>query len=161
MMDNKNSRIRIRQLTIKDIGLFSKYRLDYLEELLGSSSTEQRNKTGKLLDEYFSEAMEQGHLHAVMALEGEKVLSFGAMVIKKIPGDFKKPFYLEGDILNMYTIPGARSRGLSTLVLDHLIDEARKRGICKLSLHTTKAGEKLYRNAGFKEPQYPVLELNL
>lgn len=37
--------------------------------------------------------------------------------------------------------------------------EAKNRGISKISLHTTKAGEKLYRKFGFKEPVYPVLEL--
>ncbi|MGE4415496.1 MAG: GNAT family N-acetyltransferase, partial [Bacteroidales bacterium] len=132
-MENNTHNITVRELGKKDIDILIGYRLDYLTELLGDCNSAQRENTREGLKGYFLEALEQGNIHAVMALEGEKVLSFGAMVIKKIPGDFKKSFYLEGDILNMYTIPGARSRGLSTLVLDHLIDEARKRGICKLS----------------------------
>ena len=160
-MNHKNNNITIRKLSNKEIDLLVSYRLDYLTELLGECNAAQSENTREELKGYFSEAIELGTIYAVMAFEGEKVLSFGAMVIKKIPGDFDKHFYLEGDILNMYTIPGARSRGLSTLVLDHLIEEARKRGISKLSLHTTKAGEKLYRKAGFMEPKYPVLELTL
>jgi len=42
-----------------------------------------------------------------------------------------------------------------------LLAEARERGISKVSLHTTKDGEKLYRKFGFSEPVYPVLELCL
>ena len=75
-------------------------------------------------------------------LKGE-ILGFGAMVIKKIPGDFKQPFYLEGDILNMYTVPFARRKGISALILQQLLNEAHYRGISKVALHTTKAGEKL------------------
>ena len=81
------------------------------------------------------------------------------MVIKKIPGDFNKSVYLEGDILNMYTLPFARNRGVSSLILKRLIKEASERGISKISLHTTKAGEKVYRKFGFDNPVYPVLEL--
>lgn len=83
------------------------------------------------------------------------------MVIKSIPGDFNKSSYLEGDILNMYTIPQARRKGISAMILEHLIEEARSRGISKISLHTSKDGERLYRKYNFSEPSYPVLELCL
>jgi GNAT superfamily N-acetyltransferase len=86
-------------------------------------------------------------------------IAFGGMVIKKIPGDFSKASYLEGDILNMYTIPEARRKGISSLILTSLLSDARKMGICKVALHTSKDGEKLYRKFGFSEPAYPVLEL--
>ncbi|NJO70356.1 MAG: GNAT family N-acetyltransferase [Bacteroidetes bacterium] len=81
------------------------------------------------------------------------------MVIKKIPGDFNKASYLEGDILNMYTIPGLRRKGISSLILTELLKEARNMGISKVALHTSNDGEKMYRNFGFTDPVYPVLEL--
>lgn len=116
---------------------------------------------------YFKEALEQKRVFAFMAeleAEGEteaQVVGFGAMVVKTIPGDFNQSVYLEGDILNMYTVPHQRRKGVSALILERLIEEARERGISKIALHTTKAGEKLYRKQGFKEPVYPVLELPL
>ncbi len=158
-MEDKNKHVTVKKISEKDIDLLTRYRLDYLEELLGECTTEQRKKSGNDLYQYFAEAMKNGNIIALMAIEDEQILSFGAMIIKKIPGDFTKASLLEGDILNMYTIPTARNRGLSTLILQHLIQEARSMGISKLSLHTTKAGESLYRKAGFHEPQYPVLEL--
>ncbi|MBP1671349.1 MAG: Acetyltransferase, partial [Bacteroidetes bacterium] len=120
---------------------------------------EYQKKLSEELTLFFKEALAEKRFFAYMAeLKGE-ILSFGAMVIKKIPGDFNQSSYLEGDILNMYTIPNVRSNGISAMILQHLIDEARNRGISKISLHTTKAGEKLYRKFGFSEPTYPVLEL--
>ena len=76
-------------------------------------------------------------------------------------GDFNQSSYLEGDILNMFTIPVARRNGISAIILQQLINEARNRGISKIALHTSKDGEKLYRKFGFNEPGYPVLELCL
>ena len=81
------------------------------------------------------------------------------MVIKEIPGDFTKSSYLEGDILNMYTVPEARRLGISSMILEKLLAEAKTMGISKVALHTSKDGEKMYRNFGFSEPVYPYLEL--
>jgi len=166
--------MNIKPIGLEDIWLFVKYRMAYLSELNISTKVKSENigsrnatpkgqvdYTQKELYNYFKEAIEQEAIFAFMAeLEGE-VVSFGAMVVKKIPGDFSHPVYLEGDILNMYTVPSQREKGFSALILKRLIDEAKNRGISKIALHTTKAGEKIYKNQGFQEPIYPVLELPL
>jgi N-acetylglutamate synthase-like GNAT family acetyltransferase len=52
--------------------------------------------------------------------------------------------------------------GVGALILEHLLSEARTMGMSKVALHTSKDGEKLYRNYGFSEPvAYPFLELIL
>jgi len=127
----------------------------------GEQSEEYQLKLQKELTDYFTQALAENRFFAYLAeLKGE-ILSFGGMVIKKIPGDFNQSSYLEGDILNMFTVPFARRKGISAMILQQLINEARNRGISKVSLHTSKDGEKLYRKFGFSEPVYPVLELCL
>lgn len=141
------------------VELLTRYRMAYLTELQGERPAEYQQQLSEELNRFFKEAMDEDRFFAFMAeLDGE-IVSFGGMVIKKIPGDFNQSMYLEGDILNMYTIPAARRKGISALILEHLIEEAKRRGISKISLHTTKDGEKLYRKFGFEEPHYPVLEL--
>jgi len=151
--------LEIKQIGPDEIELLTRYRMAYLTELQGGQSEEYQKKLSADLNSYFKEALAENRFFAYMAVLQGEILSFGAMVIKKIPGDFNQSLYLEGDILNMYTIPQARRQGISALILKQLIDEARKRGISKISLHTTKDGEKLYRMYGFSEPVYPVLEL--
>ncbi|MDP3398428.1 MAG: GNAT family N-acetyltransferase [Bacteroidales bacterium] len=151
--------LTLQKIQIEQIELLTKYRIEYLEEMQGELSPEYKAELEKGLNEYFREALEGERFFAYMALLEEKVVSFGAMVIKKIPGDANKPLYLEGDILNMYTLPEERRKGYSAVILQELIDEAGRRGISKISLHTSKDGEKLYRKFGFIEPHYPVLEL--
>jgi GNAT superfamily N-acetyltransferase len=155
------SNIQIREIGISEIETLTTYRLAYLTELQGEQSEEYQRQLRSELNNYFTEAMADKRFFAYLAeLKGE-ILSFGAMVIKKIPGDFNQSTYLEGDILNMYTVPFARRKGISAMILQQIINEARNRGISKISLHTSKDGEKLYRKFGFSEPIYPVLELCL
>jgi GNAT superfamily N-acetyltransferase len=155
------SKIEIREIGANEVELLTTYRIAYLTELQGEQTAEYQEKLKKELNAYFREALAEKRFFAYLAeLKGE-ILSFGAMVIKKIPGDFNQSSYLEGDILNMFTIPVARRNGISALILQQLINEARNRGISKISLHTSKDGEKLYRKFGFNDPVYPVLELCL
>lgn len=155
------SKIQIREIGTSEVELLTTYRMAYLAELQGEQSDEYQLKLRKELTDYFTQALDEKRFFAYLAeLKGE-ILSFGGMVIKKIPGDFNQSSYLEGDILNMFTVPFARRKGISAMILQQLINEAKNRGISKVSLHTSKDGEKLYRKFGFSEPVYPVLELCL
>jgi GNAT superfamily N-acetyltransferase len=155
------SKIKIRQIGTDEVDVLTKYRLAYLEEMQGEKDAHYRDLLLAELSDYFDKAINENRVFAFLAEQDDQPLSFGAMVLKKIPGDFNQPIYLEGDILNMYTVPFARRKGISALILQELLNEALHRGVSKVSLHTTKDGEKLYRKFGFSEPTYPVLELCL
>jgi len=133
----------------------------YLTEMQGERCEEYQIGLKNELNQFFTEALAENRFFAFLAQQEDEILSFGAMVLKKIPGDFNQSIYLEGDILNMYTVPFARRKGISAMILQELLIEARNRGVSKVSLHTSKDGEKLYRKFGFNEPVYPVLELCL
>lgn len=155
------SKINVRKIKSSELELLTNYRMAYLTEMQGERSEIYQQTLKSDLNRYFAEAMSEDRFFAFLAEFNGEFLSFGAMVLKKIPGDFNQSSYLEGDILNMYTVPFARRKGISALILENLLDEARERGVSKVSLHTSKDGEKLYRKFGFSEPVYPVLELNL
>lgn len=156
MTDNKP--VNIRKASEEDIRLIVEHRLFYLEELQGKIDENYKTQLREDLQKYFQEAIGKGHFVALLAESGNKVLGFGGMVLKKIPGDAHKTTCLEGDILNMYTLPQYRRKGISSLILEGLLEEAKNMGLSKVALHTSKDGEKLYRKFGFSEPAYPYLE---
>lgn len=158
-MDIDLSKLVVKKVEEADISIMTEHRLDYLSKLQGERSTEYKLTLKKELEEYFRKSLQDGSFFALMGVYEGKPLAFGGMVIKEIPGDFNRASYLEGDILNMYTIPEARRKGVSTHILTELVNEARKMGITKIALHTSKDGEKLYRKFGFEDPVYPVLEM--
>jgi GNAT superfamily N-acetyltransferase len=155
------SQVKIHRISVDEIPILVEYRLAYLAELQGLRDEAYKIQLKNDLEYYFRKALEEGRFFALYAESGGKILSFGGLVIKEIPGDSNKSSYLEGDILNMYTIPEARRQGISSLILEQLIVEAKSMGISKVALHTSKDGEILYRKFGFAEPVYPYLELVL
>lgn len=152
------SKLLIRPVKETDIATMTEHRLAYLTELQGERDDAFKNQLRLELAAYFSKNIGEGRLFALVAELDDRPLAYGAMVIKEIPGDFNQASYLEGDILNMYTLPEARRLGISSLILEQLLQKAADLGISKVSLHTSTDGEKLYRKFGFSEPTYPYLE---
>jgi len=152
------SKLTVRKADISDVPVLVAYRVRYLTELQGEMDERYKLKLVDDLTRYFDRALTDGRFIAFYARLEETIVSFGGMVVKEIPGDIYKTSYLEGDILNMYTVPKARRQGISSVILEALLDEAKKRGISKVALHTSKDGEKLYRKYQFSEPVYPYLE---
>ncbi|MDO9154074.1 MAG: GNAT family N-acetyltransferase [Paludibacter sp.] len=154
-------KIVLKKISETEIDEMVSHRIDYLTEMQGKQELSAIHQLHCELRKYFSTNIKNKHIIALVAYSESKAVSYGAIVLRTIPGDFAAPSYLEGDIINMYTIPEARKQGVSTVVLNALISEARQVGVSKLALHTTIAGEKLYRKAGFADPVFPYLEMVL
>jgi len=152
-------KIKIRRVEAADVPQMTATRIDYLTEMQGERPDHYRQELQQNLRHFFLQAMEDGSFFALLAELDGIVVSYGGMILKKIPGDFNKSTYLEGDILNMYTLPDYRRKGISSLILKQLLIEAKSMGVSKVALHCSKDGEPLYRKFGFDDPVYPYLEL--
>ena len=155
------SKISVRKVNDVDIDAMIRYRIDYLLEMQGEREPSYVEQLTNKLSAYFHKGIANNSFLALVAEYEGAIVSYGGLVLREIPGDFNCPSYLEGDILNMYTIPKVRRKGISTVILNQLITEAKSLGVTKLALHTSKDGEKLYRSVGFNKPEYPYLELVL
>ena len=154
-------KIIITRVGTSDVEAMIACRIQYLAELQGERPAAVVKALTSELTRYFTSGIQNGSVIALGAVFGGKAVAYGAVVLGSVPGDFNSAAYVEGDVLNMYTVPEARRRGISKMLLLRLIDEAQQQGVAKLALHTTVAGEKLYRSVGFHNPVYPYLELEL
>jgi GNAT superfamily N-acetyltransferase len=154
-------KIIIRRVEAGDIPAMTSARLNYLTEMQGQRTEAYLQELQQNLESFFKQTMAEGSFFALLAEYEGTVVSYGAMVLKKIPGDLNQSSYLEGDILNMYTLPEFRRKGISSLILKQLMNEAKAMGVSKVALHCSKDGEPLYRKFGFEDPVYPYLEMNI
>lgn len=160
-MNIEISKVSIRKVEEADIAAMISHRIDYLTEMQGERKPAFVEELRNEMSAYFHKSLANGSFIALVAEYDGNIVAYGGLVLREIPGDFNRSTYLEGDILNMYTIPKARRMGISTLILNQLLTEAKSLGVTKLALHTSKDGEKLYRSFGFNKPVYPYLELPL
>ena len=157
--DNISMAVIIRRVGPPDIAGMTVARIDYLTELQGERPLDYKLELQRELQVFFQQSMQEGTLFAFLAEIEGCAISWGVMILKKIPGDFNRSSYLEGDILNMYTLPDFRRKGISSRILEALLSEAKVLGVSKVALHCSKDGEPLYRKYGFTDPVYPYLEL--
>ena len=142
---------------VADIGALVDNRVAFLEELTGKHDDEEVRLLKTHLEHYFAETLNAGTCICWLAKAGDKVAGTGALVVREQPGSFKNPSGKMGYIMNMYTVPEFRRRGICSAILKKLIDTGRGMGIHAFELHATKEGEPVYRRSGFEihiEPTY-------
>lgn len=95
-----------------------------------------------------------------VVVEGDEVIAIGALAFLDRPPYPGNPDGKDAYLLNMYTAPAHRGRGAARALLQALLDDARARGVCKVILHATEAGRRIYAPLGF-EPSGAYMELVL
>jgi GNAT superfamily N-acetyltransferase len=114
------------------------------------------------LRQYFSEAIPSNNFIAWLAEYNGKIIGTSGMVVWQMPARYGG---LEsgrlGYILNLYTVPEARRKGICTRLLNELIKEAKSLELKYLHLHASEEGRNIYRKAGFVEPDPIELILRL
>jgi ribosomal protein S18 acetylase RimI-like enzyme len=152
--------IMIRKANQDDINELIELRLTYINCHFGEISKEQRDRLLIQLPDYYCNHLGQDFI-AYFAEEDEKVVSTAFMIINEKPAN---PNFITGKtglILNVYTYPEYRRRGLSTKVISELIKEAKSNDLSYIELSATNDGEPLYRKLGFQNRSFDCTEMIL
>lgn len=149
--------INYYEATEADIASIIDLRIAFFIEFQGPEPQEAQDELRKELNKYFIHAMREKTCISWLAKDGEKSVGVGAIIVRHQPGNFKNLSGKVGYVINMYTVPDYRRKGISSTILDKLIATAKEMGITAFELHATKAGEPVYIKNGFKihdEPTY-------
>ncbi|WP_418972800.1 GNAT family N-acetyltransferase [Allofournierella sp.] len=98
---------------------------------------------------YFEEGLVTGSFAAVLVLAGGELVATGAVSFYEVMPTCHTPTGKKAYIMNMYTAPAWRRRGLATRVLDRLVRECRARGVDTITLEATAMGRPVYERYGF------------
>jgi GNAT superfamily N-acetyltransferase len=141
----------------EDIQTLVHYRILFALELTGEQPHEAIESLRNQMTIYFAKATADESCISFMAMCNGEVAGIGSVQFREQPGNFKNPSGKWGYIMNMYTVPEFRRRGISTKILELLLKEGRNKGVTAFELHATRAGEPVYQKNGFevhKEPTY-------
>jgi len=161
-MKIETGKISYRRANIDDLETLIKCRVRFLNELHKHPDDEQTEVLRKSLRQYFYKTLTSNDFVAWIAEYNGRIIGTGGMVVWQRPANYAG---LEsgklGYLLNFYTIPEARRKGIGTRLLNELIKEARLIGLKYLHLNATKDGIHIYRKAGFVKPDDIGLEMRL
>jgi GNAT superfamily N-acetyltransferase len=94
-------------------------------------------------------ALEEGRYHALFAEdEGAVVAGGGVIVVDFLPHP-RDPVPRRAWIVNVYTEPSHRRRGLARRIVEGLVTWCREEGMATVFLHASAEGRGLYEQLGF------------
>lgn len=134
-----------------DIEVLVKTRIKVLRAANGLDGTVDMSFVEEQSRRYYEEALPAGTHIAYLVLDGEQVVGAGGVSFFQVMPTYHEPTGRKAYIMNMYTDPRYRRRGIATHTLELLVGEAKKKGVGHISLEATAMGRPLYERYGFVE----------
>jgi GNAT superfamily N-acetyltransferase len=153
-----NLNITIREATLADIPEILRQRCGMYEDM-GTRDADALNAMARLSADHLSRAMADGSFRAWLACDGDRVVCGGAVIISPW---LAHPYDLEcrrATILNVYTNPEYRLRGLAREIMQTMIDWCKREGFARVTLHASDDGLHLYESLGFEPSNEMRLKL--
>lgn len=141
--------IKVEKADLKDINELVQMRLEYLTEDYGSLTEIQSEKIRNQLPVYY-----QNHLNKdlfVYVVKSERIISCCFLLVSEKPAN---PSFINGrtgTVLNVYTKPEFRKKGIARKIMEFLIYDAKEMKLDFVELKATDNGYKLYKSVGFED----------
>lgn len=153
--------VTIRRATPADVPALHRLQLAMALELLPDLPAERIAAYSDELHEHLARATASAEERAFIAraADGEPVATGTLRIVHHAPFP-RSALAGEAQVVDVYTAPEWRRRGLGRALTEACLAEARELGIRRIFLRTTHAGRPLYESMGFADPGY-ALQLDL
>ena len=98
---------------------------------------------------YYQKCFDDNSHVAYLVFDGEMLVGTGGISFYKVMPTYHNLSGQKAYIMNMYTTPEYRRKGIAYETLSLLVEEASSRGIGHISLEATEMGRPLYEKFGF------------
>jgi GNAT superfamily N-acetyltransferase len=148
----------IREATIHDIPEILRQRRRMYEDMNHKDSA-ALDAMSSLSATYLQKAFADGTFHAWLAYTTDRSVGGGAVILSPW---LAHPYDLEcrrATILNVYTDPEFRRRGIGRRLMQTMIDWCKREGLARITLHASDDGRHLYESLGFEMSNEMCLQL--
>ncbi|HVT83475.1 MAG TPA: GNAT family N-acetyltransferase [Phycisphaerae bacterium] len=142
------SKFQVRAATLEDVDALVTLRARFLAEI--SSADPSSPELLLALRRYFQTAIPAGEFFGAVGLVGAQTVAAGGLVFHTHPPTSKNLAGREAYIMNMYTLPEFRRRGVGAAVLRKLVEHAHTSGYIRVTLHALPEGRSIYEECGFQ-----------
>jgi len=148
--------ITIREATVEDLGEIVRQRRCMFRDM-GFEEAASLDAMEATSAPFIKTGLQSGSYRGWLVEIDGRVVAGGGLLILSHPSSPRDPNPQRAWILNMYTEPEYRGRGLAKAVVETSIGWCREKGFAWVSLHASEAGRHLYEKLGFR----PTSELRL
>ena len=143
-----NNLVNVEKAGIDDIDALVKMRLEYLIEDNGNLNDSEVIEIKKELPDYFKKHI-SNDLFIFVVREEQTIVACAFLLVIEKP---MSPAFINGKtgtVLNVYTCPAYRRKGYARLIMETLLEEAKKLQLSVVDLKSTDDGYYLYKSVGF------------
>ena len=144
---------RYKKATIEDLDLLVDMRIKVLRAANMLSEETDMSEVRRCSYRYYKEALCNGSHTAYLVFDGNNVIGTGGASFFQVMPTYHNPSGRKAYIMNMYTDPVYRRRGVAYKTLDLLVRDIRKCGVSAISLEAIEMGKPLYEKYGFVKMQ--------
>ncbi|MCR4745786.1 MAG: GNAT family N-acetyltransferase [Lachnospiraceae bacterium] len=141
--------IKYKFATVDDIELLTKTRIEVLRAANKLDDSADMSEVEKSSEIYYRKSLADGSHTAILVMDGNIFIGAGGISYYEVMPTYHNPSGKKAYVMNMYTRPEYRRKGIARKTLDLLIKYAKSRGIECISLEATAMGKPLYENYGF------------
>jgi|SRR5579883_3304432 len=140
---------QIRRASENDIATLAEMRIAFLKETASFFGREVSSELENATRDYLDAAIPTGDFIAWLAEADGQVVGTSGLVFFKRPPTPGSLAGLDAYILNMYTVPAWRGRGIAKSLLKETLDYVKTTPARRALLRATDAGRALYEKFGF------------
>lgn len=138
-----------KRATLEDIDILTSTRIEVLRAANELSGDIDMSEVERQSRGYYEQALADGTHVAYLVFDGERFVGAGGVSFFRVMPTYHNPSGRKAYIMNMYTHPEYRRRGIARKTLDLLVGAAKSAGIDAISLEATAMGRPLYEKYGF------------
>ncbi|MCK4541348.1 MAG: GNAT family N-acetyltransferase [Spirochaetales bacterium] len=143
--------INYRLATTKDIGPLTEYRMAMLEEVGLKKNDLSDREMEELIQDYYKEHLCSGTFFAYVAESENEIIGISGATITFNPPNYECVSGKNGYIMNIYTDPAWRGKGIAAKMVELILDELIKHDVGKVWLLASEAGKPVYEKFGFSD----------
>ena len=138
-----------KRATIEDIDMLTETRVEVLRSANRLSKDIDMSEVKKQSYDYYKRALCDDTHIAYLVFDGERFVGCGGVSFFQVMPTYHNVSGNKAYIMNIYTEPAYRRRGIAYRILDLLVNDIRSKGVIAVSLEATEAGRPLYEKYGF------------
>lgn len=138
-----------KKATIEDIDILTETRIEVLRAANKLARDTDMSEVKKQSYHYYKKALCDGTHIAYLIFDGSRFIGAGGVSFFQVMPTYHNPSGKKAYIMNMYTKPEYRRKGIAYKTLDMLIRDSKSKGITAISLEATAMGRPLYEKYGF------------
>ena len=141
--------LHYKKATIEDLKILTETRITVLRAANKLDDVVDMSEVEKQSYEYYQQALENDMHTAYLLFDDELFVGSGGVSYFRVMPTYHNPTGRKAYIMNMYTRPEYRRKGIASKTLDLLVADAMAKGVSAISLEATEMGRPLYEKYGF------------